>query len=775
MPFVETSPVRDAANLALRVRVRGHVQGVGFRPFVKRLADELALAGTVTNDDLGVFIEVEGARDGIASFLSRLASEAPEASRVESIESDSISCGYYQSFEILASPSVIDSPCRTRVPRDRATCAECLRECGDPSDRRFHYPFTTCTTCGPRYTLLAAMPYERRRTSMRAFSLCPTCADEFGDTTDRRFHAEVMACPACGPTLSCHAPRSKEDAGGEEALRSAAEALNRGEIVALKGLGGYQLLTSADDDAAVRRLREKKRRPSKPLAVMVRSLAEAARYAELTPTERELLAAPENPIVLVSRRADSTLSANVAPNSGQVGLFLPTTPLHHLLLNQLTFPVIATSGNLGEEPILADDATPAQLTGLADVVLPHDRPIVRPLDDSVVRVIGGRPSVIRLARGYAPLPLPSLERWLDRHAADRFPPPMLALGGQQKNAVALWSGTQAVLGPHVGELDRERSRAAWHRHLQELTELYGADVQALVVDLHPDYAASRWAEESGLEVVGVAHHHAHAASAMVEHDLLDRTVLALTWDGTGLGPDGTLWGGEGLRASLLGCVRLATIRPIRLAGGDAAIRQPWRVGVALLRESLSSVPDSFWPELPREALRGVESILQREVCSPEATSMGRLFDGVASLLLGVTHVSHEGEAAGWLEARADPEVVECYPVALEAHRGVPAWDWRPMVRELLADRKRGVSVSVRAGRFHNTVAAWATLVLAGQPETDVVLSGGCFQNALLAERVIASLEALGHRVHPPGLIPVNDGGLAAGQLAIGLARRVGTV
>jgi hydrogenase maturation protein HypF len=759
-----------ANTAAYRVRVTGHVQGVGFRPFVKRLADDLGLTGSVSNDSNGVFIEIEGEPSHLDALLLRLRGDAPETVRIETVTTERMDCIARETFEILLAPRARLGAGLARAPRDRAVCDECLNEFRDPVDRRHQYAFTTCTTCGPRYTVLKSMPYERGGTSMSDFPLCDICAREFVDVDDRRFHAEVMACSRCGPQVDFQDMRSSHRETGDVAIDRAADALTRGDIVALKGLGGFQLLARADDAATVARLRARKHRPSKPLAVMVRSYAEATRYAHLDADDREWLESPENPIVLVRQRHDAALFAGIAPNLNQVGVLLPTTPLHHRLLEHVSFPVVATSGNRREEPILADDATATDLGVLADVALTHNRPIVRRLDDSVLRVIAGKASVIRLARGFAPHPLTSLERWLDRLGSDRPTGGVLALGGQQKNAVALWTGRQAILGPHFGDLESGRARSVWRRHLKDLAGLFGAEIQTLITDLHPDYAAYRWAERSGLPMVKVAHHHAHAAAAMVEHNLLDRTVLALTWDGTGLGPGGELWGGECLRASLTDFQRIAALRPLRLPGGEAAIRQPWRIGVALLNDALGDVNESLWADISFATVRGIRQLLDRQIQCSVTTSLGRLFDGVASLLLGVSHVTYEGEAATWMESIADPAIDDSYPVEFENQDGLLIWDWRPVVRSMVADRNLGVPTAICSTRFHNSIARWAQIVASTHSESDIVLSGGCFQNALLTDRVGRGLETIGKRVHRPGIIPVNDGGLAAGQLAVGLAR-----
>ncbi|MFO0866095.1 MAG: carbamoyltransferase HypF [Gemmataceae bacterium] len=752
--------------IARRLRVAGHVQGVGFRPFVKRLADELGLGGHVANDSDGVFIAVEGAPLNVDAFSRRLTQEAPTSSLIEAMLAEPGQVENHARFEIAPSQTS-GGACRVRIPPDRAMCAACRDEIHDRSDRRHGYHFTSCTVCGPRYTLLARMPYHRANTAMAEFPLCSDCKAEFESSTNRRHHAEVMACPWCGPHLWFEDLRTSVVREGEDAIRHAAEALNRGEIVALKGLGGFQLLTRADDSAAVSRLRLRKHRPSKPLAVMVRSLADASRHAPMGIVEQEVLSSDENPILLLSRRPDAPFAWEIAPHLDHVGFMLPTSPLHCMLLESVTFPVVATSCNRGEEPILAEEATPPDLAGLADVVLQHNRPILRRLDDSVVRIIDGIPSVIRLARGFAPLPLRNLERWIER-LESRPERGVAALGGQQKNAIAFWTGAQAVLGPHVGDLEGSRTFAAWRHHLDEIAHLYGFTFHTLVVDGHPDYAATRWAEASGLPVEYVAHHHAHAVAAMVEHDLLHRQVLALAWDGTGFGSDDTLWGGECLRTTLTHFDRVATLRPIPLPGGEVAIRQPWRIAAALVHAAGGSVHQHLNADVSTKYIDATLQLLEHRVQCPSATSMGRLFDGVASIILGASEVSYEGEAAAWLESAADPKVDLDYPVALEATGGILCWDWRPTVRAIVADHES--PSSVRAARFHNSIARWAQAVAKAYPEQDVVCSGGCFQNALLTERVRRALEAVGKRVHRPGLIPVNDGGLAAGQLAVALGR-----
>lgn len=746
---------------AYRIAVRGHVQGVGFRPFVQRLADECGLAGRVGNDQYGVLIEIEGDPASADIFLARLDEQAPPAACIEQITIEPMPVRGFSQFQIVPGEAP-RGPLTARVPRDRAVCADCLNETTTTDDRRFGYPFTTCTACGPRYTLIQAMPYERHRTAMESFELCPSCRQEFNAIGDHRFHAEVMACPLCGPQVEY-----REVGGvsrGDAAIERAAAALMRGEILALKGVGGYQLLVRADDAAAVVRLRTLKRRPTKPLAVMAASLEAAEDLVHLDHSERNLIVSSENPIVIARRNARTRIADEVAPGLQRLGVVLPTTPLHHRLLALVAVSVVATSANRGDEPILGDEATLGDLLSLADSVLWHDRPIVRRIDDSVVQIIAGRASTIRLARGLAPLPLVHLERFL---RASGPPHGVAAVGGHQKNAIALWTGSQAILGPHVGDLDSLAARTAWQEHIRDLERLYQTQIRSLIVDRHPGYAATRWAEDSGLPVIAVDHHHAHAATAMVEHNLLDRRVLALAWDGTGLGPDETLWGGECLVASLGSYERAATLHPIPLLGGEAAIHEPWRIGVALARAAQRSRP--AWSDVAATSIARLEQLFDRSLGIP-TTSMGRLFDGVASLILGISRVTYEGEAAVRLEAIVDLDVDEEYPIETTTVKGTLNWDWRRVVASLCLDRDGGIAPSTIAAKFHNSLVRWAEIVARRTAESDVVLTGGCFQNAVLTQRIADRLEAIGKRVHRPGMIPVNDGGLAAGQLAVGLAR-----
>ena len=570
-----------------------------------------------------------------------------------------------------------------RVPHDLATCAECRGDIFDPLNRRQGYPFTNCTACGPRYSILCAMPYDRPATAMRLFPMCAECDAEYHIPDDRRFHAQPNACATCGPRVGLWDREGRVIADSHTAVAAAAELLRQGQVVALKGLGGFQLLVRADQSEPICRLRQRKNRPSKPLAVMVSSLESAEEIAALGPLERRLLQSPQNPIVLVEKRSRQrdhftaeenrgSLAAEVAPRIGTVGLFLPTTPLHHLLLAALDLPLVATSGNRSEEPIITDEREALRrLAGVADAFLVHDRPIVRGVDDSVVRVIAGQVVTIRLARGLAPLPLPAVEVLAQAKAC----PPILATGGHQKNALAIWTGTQAILAQHVGDMDNLDTRFTFNEVAQDLTGLYQFEPVGLACDLHPDYYTTQWAFAQNKPVTQVQHHHAHAVACMVENNLLDREVLALTWDGTGYGSDGTIWGGEILRAECTGFKRVASLLPFPLPGGEAAIRHPARAAFGLLwllRGEEAVLQDDGLHRLlglsPRE-VRVSAAMIRRGINTPWTSSMGRLFDAVAALVLGAHEVSYEGEAAVLLEAVADPAVTDAYSLPLRLPDG----------------------------------------------------------------------------------------------------------
>lgn len=730
----------------LRVHLAGAVQGVGFRPFVYRLATELGLNGWVLNSSSGLVVEVEGPAEFLERFLVRLDQERPAAAVVLTREVSHLEPVGLERFVIRASDEEEDRT--AALLPDLATCPQCLREIRDPDDRRFRYPFTNCTACGPRFTIILDIPYDRPRTTMRAFEMCPSCLAEYTDPANRRFHAQPNACPKCGPRLWLE-PASRQSNGfataeGHEAVAAAVDALRQGRILALKGIGGFQLLADAGNADAVGRLRRRKHREEKPFALMAPSVELVRRFAEVSEAEEQLLRSPAAPIVLLRPLAGNGLAPNVAQSSPYLGFMLPYSPLHHLLMQEAGFPVVATSGNQSDEPIAIDNQeAKTRLAEIADLFLLHDRPIARPCDDSVARVTRGRVSLVRRARGYAPLPV------LISHRLPR----VLAVGGHLKNTVAIGLGRQVFLSQHVGDLDTAEARAAFERAMEDLCRLYRFQPQLIACDLHPDYASTRWARAQGLPVLAVQHHQAHVAACAAENDLRGE-YLGVGWDGTGFGLDGMVWGGEFFLADGARFQRVAHLLPFRLPGGEAAVREGWRVAAALEYEALG--PDAVENPLIRR-------MIERGVNSPLSTSAGRLFDAVASMA-GVARVNRfEGQAAMQLErAIGRLGIRDCYP--LDEKDGVA--DWRPLVAAIHEDVRRGEAVDRISAKFHNALAAWIVRVAERVGVNQVALSGGVFQNSYLTERAVSELESRGFRVATHQRVPANDGGLALGQAVI---------
>lgn len=731
----------------LRLELTGAVQGVGFRPFVYRLAREAGLAGFVRNTGDGVCIEVEGAARSVDQFLDRLDAETPPHAVIDMRRSAMLTPQGARGFSVLASTA----PCvgAAVVMADFATCPDCLGEIWDPANRRHRYPFTTCTQCGPRYSVIEALPYDRARTTMRDFPLCGACRAEYHDPTSRRFHAESIACPQCGPRVALWDAGGTVTATRDAALRDAATALRDGRILALKGLGGFQLMADAGNAAAIERLRHHKQRPRKPFAVMVPSLAAAEALAPIDVVERDLLRSAEAPIVLVRQHAAAGLDPNVAISTPCLGLMLPSTPLHHLLLHAVGGPVIATSGNRGDEPIVTDEAEALHiLAGIADLFLIHDRPILHAVDDSVVRVMAGQPVVLRRARGYAPLPI--------RHAP--IERPILALGGHQKAAVAVGGRGQLFLGPHIGDLTTAATRDAFARAADTLPRLHGITPTIVGCDRHPDYHTTHNAAERGLPVISIPHHLAHVLAAMVDNGL-EGPVLGVAWDGTGYGDDGTIWGGEFLTVGSGRYRRVGHLLPFRLPGGEAAVREPRRAALGMVHAlDTTGRPDAAFTPAERTVLC---RMLARGVNAPWTSSAGRLFDAVASLLNLCQVSSFEGEAALMVEAAADrATTLAPLPGCILDAQG--RLDWRPMIAALAAS---DAPPEPLAAALHDRLAEAIVAMACRNGLPQVVLTGGCFQNARLTERCVALLRAAGFSPFWHRIIPPNDGGLAAGQIA----------
>jgi hydrogenase maturation protein HypF len=702
----------------LAVTVRGTVQGVGFRPFVYRLAARNALAGWVRNSSGPVEIEVEGDPAGLRRFLAQLTAEAPPLAAIEEVRTTAVPVRGEHGF--LIEPSRPEAGEFQAVAPDAATCDDCVRELFDPSDRRFRYPFVNCTNCGPRYTIIEELPYDRPATTMRGFRMCEACRREYDDPGDRRFHAQPNACWDCGPRLS--AP-----------VETAVAALRAGQVVAVKGLGGYQLACDARDEEAVARLRRRKRRPARPFAVLV---ADPAPYGEASAEELALLRGPARPIVLLRSRGG--LAPSIAPGLREVGVMLPATPLHHLLVADFGGPLVMTSGNLSEEPICRDDDEARErLAGVADLFLGHDRPIAARYDDSVVRWAAGAPRVVRRARGLAPAPL-SLPAG----------PPVVAAGAHLKAAFTVARDGHAFVGPHVGDLDDLLTVRAYEEALQTYERMFHVEPRVVACDLHPDYASTRAAEALG-DPVHVQHHHAHVASVMAEHGLAG-PVCGVALDGVGLGPDGTAWGGEVLVCDHRRFTRAAHLAPVPLPGGDRCAREGWRMAAAY---GLEEPADGVDPARYAAVLR-----LARSGRVPATTSAGRLFDAVASAL-GVCHVStYEGEAAARLEAIAEPGPAAPIEVELE--------DCRRLFAELAARRRAGEPAARLAAVFHASLAAAVVRACRRTGLRQVALSGGCFQNRLLLELCFDGLRAAGLEPYANERVPANDGGLSLGQALV---------
>jgi hydrogenase maturation protein HypF len=742
-----------AAPIARRIVVGGQVQGVGFRPFVYRLAARWNLRGSVQNLFGQVLIEAEGEPRAVEAFAAGLLAEAPPLARPVLMAVEWIPVGPRTRFEILASAA--GEGADVHVPPDHFCCDDCLRELHDPSDRRHRYPFINCTQCGPRYTLITRLPYDRPNTSMAGFPLCDACRAEYANPLDRRFHAEPVACAACGPQLWYEGDAGRVD-GSAGALAASVDALRAGRIVAAKGIGGYHLLCDASNDEAVARLRARKNRLDKPLAVMFPAgdpgsdpLTAAQTHLVLDPAMQEALRSPARPIVLAPRRPDSSLSAGIAPGLGEIGAMLPYSPLHHLLLESFGGPLVATSANISGEPVLTEGAEVAQrLRQVADACLHHDRPIVRPADDSVVCVIAGRGRPLRIGRGMAPL---------ERELPIELRVPTLAVGGHMKNTIALGWGRRLVLSPHIGDLDSPRAMEVFAQVIADLQRLYGVEAQRIACDAHPQYASSRWARAGSLPLGAVPHHHAHASALAGEYPQVGRW-LVFAWDGVGLGEDGTLWGGEALLGRAGAWRRVASFRPFRLPGGERAGREPWRSAAALCWELGLDWRDSDDIELVHAAWR-------KGINAPATSAAGRLFDGAAALLGVADKSSFEGQGPMRLEALAAGQG-QAVPLPLQADaQGLLRSDWAPLVRHLLASPR---SPAERAMDFHlslaRTLVDQAAVLAQGHDFDAVGLAGGVFQNKLLCELALPMLQAAGYAAYLPERVPCNDAGLAFGQI-----------
>jgi hydrogenase maturation protein HypF len=762
MTSLASAPVR------LRARVQGTVQGVGFRPFVYRLAHEEGLTGSVLNDEHGVLLEVEGEREAVQRFMLRLDREPPPLAQIDAVSTEAVPVLGEKEFRIVESASAghPDAP----VTADSATCPDCLAELLDPANRRHRYPFINCTNCGPRFTIITAIPYDRAMTTMAGFAMCARCRREYHDPGDRRFHAQPNACPACGPHVWLVERSRARVSEREAALGDVAAALKNGAIVAVKGLGGFHLACAASNEDAVAALRARKHREDKPFALMAADLEAARTLVELSPREEALLTGRERPIVVARRRANAPVASSVAPRSQDLGVMLPYTPLHHLLVCDVGETLVMTSGNVSDEPIAyRDDDALRRLGRIADLFLLHDRPIETRTDDSVVRATSRRstPLLVRRSRGYVPanLRLPV--------AAER---PLLACGAELKNTFCVAKGTQAWVSHHIGDLENYETLESFTEGIGHFERLFAVEPEVVAHDLHPEYLSTKYAlERDGVEAVAVQHHHAHMAACLAEHGECG-PAIGVIYDGTGYGVDGSIWGGEFLVGDLAGFTRAGHLSPAVLPGGASAIREPWRMACAWLIAAGCEFepPRAIDPRDWEMVYRLVES----RVAAPETTSIGRLFDAVAALCGLRARVNYEGQAAIELEAACDPHERGFYALPLIEADGELVLDARETVCAVVSDLRAGAATGTIAARFHNALAAATTcacLRLAAESGIGTVaLGGGTFQNRRLLETVACDLERAGVRVLVPERLPPNDGGVSFGQAAVASARIAGS-
>jgi hydrogenase maturation protein HypF len=754
----------------LHIVVRGAVQGVGFRPFIYRLALELKLNGWVMNSTQGVFIEVEGVKDILEKFVLRIGQEKPPRSAIHNLEYLFLDpCGY-TNFEIRKSTE--SGEISTIVLPDIAACPDCVSEIFDQQNRRYLYPFTNCTNCGPRFSIIEVLPYDRKNTSMKNFQMCDDCLDEYENPLDRRFHAQPNACPKCGPCLEFLNENGIKISSNHSALRMAIEQIQSGKIIAIKGIGGFHLMVDARNNAAVSRLRERKHREEKPFALMYPSLEMIRQDCEVCELEERLLLSPESPIVLLKRKAHITdftslIVSSVAPNNPYLGIMLPYTPLHHILMRELAFPVVATSGNYSDEPICTDEKDAVdKLSGIADYFLAHNRYIVRHVDDSIVRIMADREMVVRRARGYAPLPI--------QHN-DSSNISILAVGAHLKNSIALHSGKNIFISQHIGDLETTEAYSAFERVIHDFQVLYRATPSLIVSDIHPDYISTHFAEKSGIKLDQIQHHHAHIMSCVAENKI-NGNVLGVAWDGSGYGTDGTIWGGEFLLTNEKSYERVATFRNFKLPGGEKAIKEPRRTAIGILYELFGDdfISHNYLSPIKsfsKSELHNLATMLKKGINSPATSSAGRLFDAVASIIGISQQVSFEGKAAMELEwALGDAQIDETYEYLKDKSeirnpKSEIIIDWSLTILNILEDVKRKIDVATISAKFHNTLVEIIVDIAKRIGEKQVVLSGGCFQNKYLTERAVHRLESEGFKPYWHQRVPPNDGGISLGQIA----------
>ncbi len=744
----------------VKITIKGAVQGVGFRPFVYRLATELQLKGWINNSAQGVFIDAEGDEQSIGAFIKRLKTDKPAISRIQSFEHSFTEVNGFEKFEIIESKS---SGSKTAlVLPDIATCPGCLEEIFDPSNRRYLYPFTNCTNCGPRFSIIEALPYDRKNTSMAEFEMCDECKAEYADPSDRRFHAEPTACPNCGPQVSMWDDHGSAIAERNDAILKTAVLIKQGKIIALKGIGGFQLLVDANNESAVKELRIRKRRSEKPLALMFPDIESVKNVCEVSQQEEALLKSIEAPIVLLKKLtgSQSEISQSIAPGNPYLGIMLPYSPLHHILMSYLKIPIVATSGNISEEPICIDEKTALEkLNGIADFYLIHDRKILRHVDDSIVRIAAGRQYIIRRARGYAPMPV-------QMSSASN---PVLAAGAHLKNTIAINKGNNVFISQHIGDLENEEAVNAFERVINDLESFYEIEPDSVVCDLHPDYVSTKYAKSSGKKVYPVQHHYAHVLSCMAENEI-EGDVLGVSWDGTGYGTDGAIWGSEFLIPGGAAFKRFAHLKPFVLPGGEKAIEHVWRLGFALLYSvygdkalEMNDIP-LIKNSKPGD-LELIKQLIDKGINTPVTTSMGRMFDAVSALIGIRKDANFEAQAAMELEYAANginTDALFEYDIVKEGESFII--DWKKIIEGVIFNMRSGISKEMISAKCHNSLTEIITDIAKLAGKEKIVLTGGCFLNKRLLERTISRLREEKFKVFWHTKVPAGDGGISLGQI-----------
>ncbi len=751
----------------IHIAIRGAVQGVGFRPFIYRLAMESNLKGYVLNNSSGVFIEAEGEEKTIRNFLFRIENEKPPLAIIISKEHSFLDPIGYNDF-IIKESEESDEISAIILP-DIAVCDDCLNEMHDSKDRRYLYPFINCTNCGPRFSIIESLPYDRPNTSMKGFEMCDRCREEYDDPMNRRFHAQPTACPECGPQLALWNEKGFAISVKEEALINTAKLINEGEIIALKGLGGFQLIVDASNNKAIKELRKRKHREEKPFALMFPNLESIKNICDVSLVEQQVLTSPESPIVLLKRKSgiknlESGISSYNAPNNPYLGVMLPYTPLHHLLMKKLHIPIVATSANLSEEPICIDETEALErLKGIADYFLVNNRPIVRHLDDSIVRVVKDRELVMRRARGYAPLPVQLSDKQNKLNSKT-----ILAVGGHLKNSIALRVKSNVFISQHIGDLSTGEANKTFRKVINDFKALYNVNPDAIICDDHPEYISTKYAFTLSNTVNTVQHHYAHIAACRLENQL-EGEALGVSWDGTGYGEDGTIWGGEFFLSNESSYKHIGQFKQFLLPGAEVAIKEPRRSLAGLLFEIAGEKFDEEYADIlsthfSSKELSLIKNMLIKRINSPITSSAGRLFDGVSALLNICSKSSYEGQSAMMLEFVADNNELGSYSFKITGDKKLMI-EWYPLVKEIINDTRNKITASVISAKFHNTLANIILAVAEKFKRKKIILSGGCFQNVFLTERTIDLLQSKSFKVYWHQRVPPNDGGVALGQIA----------